>query len=116
MSEAYKYPDTFALVHVTGHRDAGSVSRVPSAAAAHIGRLMVERRLELGETQDEVAVNSGIDSSNIRAYESGRAMPNVQSLVRVAVALNLEPGDLLRGLTPDLFAVNDEDGRRRRPR
>jgi len=40
-------------------------------------------------------------------------MPNVQSLVRIATALGIEPGDLLTGLTPDLFAERAEDGRRR---
>lgn len=56
---------------------------------------------------------SDIDSSNIRAYENGRALPNVQTLVRIATALDVEPGDLLVGLTPELFAAPADDGRRR---
>ena len=55
-------------------------------------------------TQDELAAGSGIDSSNIRAYENGRAMPSLHSLVRIAGALNADPGMFLTGLTPDLFA------------
>jgi transcriptional regulator with XRE-family HTH domain len=65
-------------------------------------------------TQDQVAVASDIDSSNVRAYEGGRAMPSVQSLVRIAEVLDIEPGALLRGVTSALFAAPAEDGRRRR--
>jgi transcriptional regulator with XRE-family HTH domain len=64
-------------------------------------------------TQDQIAADSGIDSSNIRAYETGRATPSIQSLTRIAEALNCEPGSLLEGLTSDLFAVAEHDGRRR---
>ncbi len=54
-------------------------------------------------TQDQLAVTSDIDSSNIRSYESGRAMMNVHSLIRIAEALHVEPGDLLEGVTSDMF-------------
>lgn len=57
-------------------------------------------------TQDELAVQSHIDSSNIRSYESGRSMMNVHSLVRIAEALNVEPGDLLEGVTSEMFATS----------
>lgn len=75
---------------------------------------MTELRQRRGMTQDEVAVQSAIDSSNVRAYESGRAMPSIQSLVRIATALHVDPGDLLRGLTPELFAANGGEDRRRK--
>jgi transcriptional regulator with XRE-family HTH domain len=80
------------------------VPRVASPAAAHIGGQIAHYRQQLGITQDEVAVRSGIDSSNVRAYERGRGMPNISSLVRLAFALGVEPGDLLTGLTPESFA------------
>ena len=88
--------------------------RVTSDAAAHIGRRIAERRRQIAITQDELAAGSGIDSSNIRAYENGRAMPNVYSLVRIASALQLESGFLLDGLTADLFAAPAQDGREKR--
>jgi len=78
--------------------------RVPSAAAAHIGRRISETRKRAALTHDQLAVASGIDSSNIRSYESGRAMPSIHTLMRIADALNTEPGVLLEGLTLDLFA------------
>jgi len=87
--------------------------RVPSEAAAHIGGLLAEQRKRQGFTQDQVAVLSGIDSSNVRAYESGRSMPNIQSLVRMAEALGVHPGELLDGLKPEMFVVKTDDGRRK---
>lgn len=87
--------------------------RVASEAAAFIGRRIGDRRRRLAVTQDELAAASGIDSSNIRAYENGRTMPNIQSLVRIAVALQVEPGTFIDGISIDLFAVPDHDGRRR---
>lgn len=56
-------------------------------------------------TQDQLAVLSDIDSSNIRSYESGRAMLSVQTLVRIAEALKAEPGEFLEGLTSDMFGA-----------
>ncbi len=87
--------------------------RVTSDAAAYIGQRIVERRLQMAVTQDQLAAGSGIDSANIRAYEKGRSMPSVHTLVRIAVALGLEPGALLEGITLELFAHPERDGRRR---
>ena len=87
--------------------------RVASAAAASVGQRIVEGRLKAAITQDQLASLSGIDSSNIRAYENGRSMPSVHSLVRISVALGLEPGALIEGLTLELFPAAEQDGRRR---
>jgi len=54
-------------------------------------------------TVDQLAVASGIDSSNVRSYEAGRAMMNLRSLVRIAEALGVSPGDLLEGVSSELF-------------
>ncbi|MHA7985052.1 helix-turn-helix domain-containing protein [Rathayibacter sp. CAU 1779] len=86
--------------------------RVASDAAAHIGGLMAAHRKRQGMTQDQVAVLSGIDSSNVRAYETGRSMPSIQSLIRVAKALGVQPGVLLEDLEPDMFAARAEGGGR----
>lgn len=88
--------------------------RVASDAAARVGSHIAEHRKRRGLTQDEVAALTSIDSSNLRAYEHGRAMPSVLTLVRIAQALGISPGDLLDGLTPEHFATSTLDGRRRR--
>ena len=64
-------------------------------------------------TQDQLAVGADIDSSNIRAYEAGRALPNLQTLVRIAHALRTPPGYFLEELTVEMFPVPASDGRRR---
>ena len=87
--------------------------RVASDAAAYVGSRIAERRVERGLTQDEVAVRTSIDSSNIRAYEHGRAMPSIFTLVRIAQALDISPGDFLEGLTPGQFKPPAGDKRRR---
>ncbi|MGO3319751.1 MAG: helix-turn-helix domain-containing protein [Microbacterium gubbeenense] len=77
--------------------------RVASAAAAHVGAQIAHFRTWQGMTQDHLRIASDIDSSNIRSYESGRAMMNVRSLVRIADALGVLPGDLIDGVSPGLF-------------
>ena len=49
------------------------------------------------------AVASRIDSSNVRGYEAGRGLMNVQSLVRDAEALEVDAGELLSGVTSEMF-------------
>ncbi|GAA4775767.1 helix-turn-helix domain-containing protein [Microbacterium gilvum] len=87
--------------------------RVPSPAAAYVGQRIAAIRVRQTMTQDQLAVRSDIDSSNIRSYESGRSMMNVQSLVRIATALGVEPGELVDGLTPEMFATPSSDKRRK---
>ncbi len=87
--------------------------RVASDAAAHIGALISAERQRTGMTQDELAAASGIDSSNIRAYENGRALPSVHTLVRLAEGLGTDPAALLDGIRSDMFPVPADDRRRR---
>lgn len=54
-------------------------------------------------TVDQLAVGSNIDSSNVRSYEAGRAMMNLRSLIRIAEALDVDPGALLEGLSSEMF-------------
>ena len=64
-------------------------------------------------TQDQLAVGSDIDSSNIRAYEMGRALPNLLSLVRIASTLKTPAGYFLEGVTVEMFPTQTTDRRRR---
>ena len=78
--------------------------RNSSPAAVQIGSNIANARKALSMTVDQLAVASRIDSSNIRSYEAGRAMMNVRSLVRIAEALNVDPGVLLDGVASEMFA------------
>lgn len=89
--------------------------RVPSSAAVHVGSRIAAFRQRLVMTQDQLAVSAGIDSSNIRSYESGRAMMNISSLVRIAEALEVEPGELLEGITSEMFGAPRAAPRRALP-
>lgn len=40
-------------------------------------------------------------------------MPSIQTLVRIAEALDVEAGELLTGITSDMFVTRADDGRRR---
>ena len=81
----------------------GDMPRIPSPAAAHIGALIAGARRGRDLSVDDLASKTKIDSSNIRSYESGRALVGLQSLVRIAVALEVEPGELLQGIELSMF-------------
>lgn len=87
--------------------------RVPSPAAAHIGKRIRGARESSTMTQDDLGHFSGIDSSNIRAYESGRAMPSIHTLMRIASAMRMPPGYFLEGVKLEMFPASESDGRRR---
>lgn len=102
----YKYPGCYALVRSAGAYDAVVMPRISSDAAVMVGKRIADCRRQRGMTQDQLDVASDIDSSNIRSYESGRAMMNVRSLVRIATALGIAPGELIDELTPDMFEAH----------
>lgn len=79
------------------------MARTPSPAAVHVGANILELRRKRGLTQDDLASKTGIDSSNIRSYESGRALVGLQSLVKIATVLKVQPGSLLKGLELSMF-------------
>lgn len=42
-------------------------------------------------TVDQLAATTGIDSSNVRAYEAGRGLTGLHALFRLAEALEVQP-------------------------
>lgn len=87
--------------------------RTPSAAAALIGSRIAEERKSKGLTQDQLAVLSGIDSSNIRSYESGRSMLSILTLIRISEALHATPGSFIDEVSSADFTPPVADARRR---
>ena len=65
-------------------------------------------------TQDQLAVSAQIDSSNVRAYETGRSTPSIQTLLRIAVAMRTPLAYFVEDLELEMFPQNADDGRRRR--
>lgn len=85
--------------------------RTPSAAAEQIGARIAAERKRRGLTQDQLAVLSGVDSSNVRSYESGRSMLSILTLIRLSDALKAEPGEFINGLSTDLFVTEYQRAR-----
>jgi transcriptional regulator with XRE-family HTH domain len=83
------------------------MARTSSPAAAHVGAAIAELRRKRALSVDDLASRTKIDSSNVRAYEAGRAIPGLQSLVRIATALRVTPGRLISGLTPSMFEKDE---------
>lgn len=65
---------------------------------AVLSRNLRERRHALGRTQDEVAAAAGMDQSVYSRIERGAVDVRVRTLVRIALALDMDPNDLLRDI------------------
>ncbi|MEA3077566.1 MAG: hypothetical protein QOF60_2474 [Actinomycetota bacterium] len=59
---------------------------------------MRERRKKAGLSQEELAELAGLDRSYIGQVETGRRNANLDTLSRLAIALNVDLGTLTRGL------------------
>ena len=60
---------------------------------------IADRRKELGMTQREVSIASGLTVSAISMLEQRKYNPAATSVVRLAKALKCEPGDILNDIT-----------------
>ena len=58
-----------------------------------LGLVLKERRLELGLTQEGVALAAEIDRPFITLIESARKQPTISVLWRLAAAIQLTPAD-----------------------
>lgn len=99
------------------------MSRTGPAAAAIVGaRIRGLRTERLRITQADLQAMSGIDVVSIRKYEAGKALPSLGGIVRLAFALGVDPGELVKGIRPEaldeqpeiLRAADFVDARRRR--
>ncbi|MBI5208379.1 MAG: helix-turn-helix domain-containing protein [Elusimicrobia bacterium] len=67
---------------------------------ADIGGRMRALRKALRRTQAEVAEAAGIDASFYGQVERGKNVPSLKTVLAVAAALGVEPGELLPGGAP----------------
>ena len=63
---------------------------------AVVGRNVYRFRKTAGLTQEQLAFEAKIDLTYVGGIERGRRNPSVQVLARIAIALNVEPADLLK--------------------
>ncbi|MFT7637207.1 MAG: transcriptional regulator with XRE-family HTH domain [Candidatus Omnitrophota bacterium] len=66
-----------------------------------IGQTIFIWRGERGFTQAQLALSSGVSRPNISAIEQGSRDLTVQTLRRIASALELNPGVLVDGISPE---------------
>lgn len=90
---------------VSGASTLYCVPRIHSAAAAEIGRRVRAVRQELGVSLEDLGELSEINWTTIGKIERGVSSPTVESLVRIATALEIDPGAFLSGVTADDYGA-----------
>jgi len=69
-----------------------------SRAAELFGQRVREARIALGMSQEDIANLADMHVTNYGRVERGEANSELHTIVRLATALNVDPGELLRGL------------------
>lgn len=75
--------------------------KIHSVAAAALGQRIRSARLELGITIEDLAELAVINATSIGKIERGASSPSVETVVRIATALEVDPGVLVAGLNAD---------------
>jgi transcriptional regulator with XRE-family HTH domain len=60
-----------------------------------LGSNLRDARKRLGLTQEQVAERSGVHPTEVSRIEAGKRDPRVSTLLRLARALEVRPGELL---------------------
>jgi transcriptional regulator with XRE-family HTH domain len=66
-----------------------------------VGRRVRRRRRHLDLTQEELALRSGVHRTQFTLIENGRRMPKLHTLIKIAIVLDVSPGQLLEGIRPE---------------
>ena len=56
---------------------------------------LVEAREDAGLSQDDVVRASGVRQSTVSAYENGVMVPTTPNIIKIALAIGVDPGTLL---------------------
>jgi transcriptional regulator with XRE-family HTH domain len=79
----------------------------------HFGVRLREARLAASLSQSELEELSGIPKARLSRYENGHVEPSIQTLARLARALNVSEASLLgdqRGILEDFFRALESRG------
>jgi len=85
--------------HGTHFRSDGMAEPL-SEATRELGRRIRARRETLGKSQERLADSCGLHWTFVGQVERGRRNLSFHNLLRLATALEVDPADLVRGLTP----------------
>jgi transcriptional regulator with XRE-family HTH domain len=72
--------------------------RRDGAAAEQLGRNLFMARRRAGYSQEKLAARCSLHRTEIAYVESGRRLPRVDTLIKLASALGVDPGELLEGV------------------
>ncbi len=70
------------------------------AGAVEFGQRVRARRSELGLSQMALAEKVGLHFTYVSSVERGERNISLENILRLSVALEVDPGDLVRGLVP----------------
>jgi transcriptional regulator with XRE-family HTH domain len=72
--------------------------------AVEIGRRIAELRHRTGQSKKAMAEAADMDTTHYARIENGTGNPTAQMLVQLAVAFEIDPGQLIEGLGIDSLA------------
>lgn len=72
--------------------------RVADANQRRIGENIRELRNAAGRTQEDVAGEAGMHPTALSMIENGQREPRIDSIIRLAFALDVEPGAFFAGV------------------
>ncbi|WP_053385226.1 helix-turn-helix domain-containing protein [Leucobacter celer] len=75
--------------------------KIHSAAALQIGQRVRAVRQRLGISLEDLGELSEISWTSIGKIERGASSPTAETLIRLATALEVDPGSFLSGITSD---------------
>lgn len=83
-------------------RTRGARSTFSDVLALEFGKRIrdIRQRLDPPVSQEALAELAGVHRTYISHLELGKGSPTLDTLVRVAAALNVDPAELVRGLRP----------------
>lgn len=74
-----------------------------SEAAKFLGKRIREQRKARGCTLEDLGELAELAWTNIAKIERGEVSPSVETVVRIATALNLDPSDLVKDMHADMY-------------
>jgi len=66
--------------------------------AQRFGENLVRCRKQAGLSQEELGLRSSLHRTAIGMLERGARMPRIDTLIKLAVALDIDPAELLKGI------------------
>lgn len=70
-----------------------------SEVASRFGENLVRSRKRAGLSQEELGFRASLHRTEISLLERGARLPKIDTVLKLVGALELQPGDLLEGIT-----------------